>query len=59
MRITSAAFAIFGAAALQTAAHAAEPAATIVEFFNAPFNKYFISATPSDWALLDQYASIG
>ena len=59
MRITSAAFAIFGAAALQTVAHAAEPAATIVEFFNAPANKYFISANPADWALLDQYANIG
>ena len=62
MRITSAAFTIFGAAALQTVAqvaHAAEPAATIVEFFNAPANKYFISANPADWALLDQYASIG
>ena len=59
MRITAAAFAIFGAAALQTVAHAAEPAATIVEFFNAPANKYFISANPADWALLDQYANIG
>ncbi len=62
MRINSAAFAIFGAAALQTAAqvaYAAEPAATIVEFFNAPANKYFISANPADWALLDQYANIG
>ena len=59
MRITSAAVALFGAAALQTAAHAAEPAATIVEFFNAPFNKYFITANPADWAVLDQYASIG
>ena len=38
---------------------AAEPAATIVEFFNAPANKYFISANPADWALLDGYASIG
>ena len=62
MRITAAAFAIFGAAALQTVAqvaYAAEPAATIVEFFNAPANKYFISANPADWALLDQYANIG
>ena len=62
MRINSAAFAIFGAAAFQTVAqvaHAAEPAATIVEFFNAPANKYFISANPADWALLDQYANIG
>ena len=59
MRITSAAFAIFGAAALQTVAHAAEPAATIVEFFNAPANKYFISANPDDWARLDQLANIG
>ena len=41
------------------AAHAAEPAATIVEFFNAPANKYFISSNPADWALLDQYANIG
>ena len=55
MRIASAAVAIFGAALV----HAAEPAATIVEFFNAPANKYFISANPADWALLDQYASIG
>ena len=59
MRITSAAFAIFGAIALQTVAHAAEPAATIVEFFNAPANKYFISANPDDWARLDQLANIG
>ena len=59
MRITSAAFAFIGAATLQTVAQAAEPAATIVEFFNAPANKYFISANPADWALLDQYASIG
>lgn len=59
MRITSAAFALFGAAALQSAAHAAEPAASIVEFFNAPFNKYFITASPADWAVLDQHASIG
>ena len=55
MRIASAVVAIFGAAIV----HAAEPAATIVEFFNAPANKYFISANPADWALLDQYASIG
>ena len=41
------------------AGHAAEPAATIVEFFNSTSNKYFISANPADWALLDQYASIG
>ena len=59
MRIISAAFAIFGAAALQTAALAAEPAASIVEFFNAPANKYFITANPADWALLDQNASVG
>ncbi|MBL8311421.1 MAG: DUF1800 domain-containing protein [Burkholderiales bacterium] len=39
--------------------HAAEPAATIVEYFNSTSNKYFISANPADWALLDQYASIG
>lgn len=54
-RIASALAAVAGAAAV----HAAEPAATIVEFFNAPANKYFISANPADWALLDQYASIG
>jgi uncharacterized protein (DUF1800 family) len=59
MRITSAALAFFGAATLHAAVNAAEPAATIVEFFNAPANKYFISANPADWALLDQYASIG
>lgn len=41
------------------AGHAAEPAATIVEFFNSTSNKYFISANPADWALLDQYAGIG
>ena len=41
------------------AAHAAEPGATIVEFFNSTSSKYFISANPADWALLDQYASIG
>ena len=40
-------------------AHAAEPGATIVEFFNSTSSKYFISANPADWALLDQYASIG
>ncbi|MBC7710786.1 MAG: DUF1800 domain-containing protein [Rhizobacter sp.] len=55
MRIASAVVALFGAAIV----HAAEPAATIVEFFNAPANKYFISANPADWALLDQYANIG
>ena len=38
---------------------AAEPGATIVEFFNSTSSKYFISANPADWALLDQYASIG
>lgn len=62
MRITSAAVALLGATIVQTAtftAHAAEPAATIVEYFNAPANKYFISANPADWALLDQYANIG
>ena len=40
-------------------AHAAEPAATIVEFFNAPANKYFISSNPADWTMLDSLASIG
>ena len=59
MRITSAIAAFLGAATFQTAVYAVEPAATIVEFFNAPANKYFISANPADWALLDQYASIG
>jgi uncharacterized protein (DUF1800 family) len=59
MRITSAVVAVLGASIAHTAAHAAEPAATIVEFFNAPANKYFISANPADWALLDQYANIG
>lgn len=62
MRITPAAVALLSAFAVQTASnnvHAAEPAATIVEFFNAPANKYFISAAPADWALLDQYANIG
>ncbi len=52
----SAAIAAF---AMPVAAMAAEPAATIVEFFNSTSNKYFISASPADWALLDQYASIG
>ena len=55
MRIASAAVAFLGAALV----HAAEPGATIVEFFNAPASKYFISANPADWALLDQYASVG
>ncbi len=59
MRIYPAAAAFLGAATLQTAAFAVEPAGTIVEFFNAPANKYFISANPADWALLDQYANIG
>lgn len=40
-------------------AQAAEPGATIVEFVNPAWNKYFISANPADWALLDQYASVG
>lgn len=40
-------------------ARAAEPAATIVEYFNSTSNKFFISANPADWALLDQYANIG
>ena len=61
MRITSALVATIATTTLSIlgSAQAAEPAATIVEFFNAPANKYFLSATPSDWALLDQYASIG
>ena len=40
-------------------AYAAEPAATIVEFFNAPANKYYITAIPSEWTLLDGAANIG
>ena len=62
MRIRATAAAILSVLSLQTASftvHAVEPAATIIEFFNAPANKYFISANPADWALLDQYASIG
>ncbi len=38
---------------------AAEPAATIVEFINAPLNKYYITAIPSEWSLLDGAANIG
>ena len=41
------------------AAQAAEPAATIVEFFNVPANKYFISSDPADWTMLDSLTSIG
>ena len=63
MRITSALVASTVATAVSiwggAQAQAAEPGATIVEFFNAPANKYFISSNPADWALLDQYASIG
>ena len=59
MRKLSALPMLFAAVIASNAVHAAEPGATIVEFFNAPANKYFISASPADWALLDQYASIG
>jgi len=38
---------------------AAEPAATIIEYFNAPANKYFITANPADWSALDGLANIG
>ena len=41
------------------AVHAVEPAAVIVEFFNTPANKYFITSNPADWTLLDGLASIG
>ena len=58
MRIASALI-MFAALACGSAVHAVEPGATIVEFFNAPASKYFISANPADWALLDQYASAG
>lgn len=60
MRIQQIASAFIASAALTAnIAQAAEPGATIVEFFNSTSNKYFISANPADWALLDQYVSIG
>ena len=60
MRIEKIASAFTASTVLATAtALAAEPGASIVEFFNSATNKYFISANPADWALLDQYASIG
>lgn len=41
-------------------AHAqTEPNATIVEFYLAPYNKYFLTAKPDEWALLDGLGSIG
>jgi len=58
MRIASALI-MSAALACGSAVHAVEPGATIIEFFNAPASKYFISANPADWALLDQYASAG
>lgn len=60
-RLAAATLAVFALLLALTTplARAVEPAATIVEFYNAPANKYFLSATPAEWALLDQYASIG
>ncbi len=40
-------------------AQAAEPAATIVEFYLAPANKYFLSSNPADAAALDALSSNG
>ncbi len=63
MRVTSALVASMVATTVSiwggATAQAAEPGAAIVEYFNAPANKYFISSNPADWALLDQYVSIG
>jgi uncharacterized protein (DUF1800 family) len=42
-----------------TASRAAEPAATIVEFYLQPANKYFLSSNPSDAAALDALSSNG
>jgi uncharacterized protein (DUF1800 family) len=42
-----------------TTAFAAEPAATIVEFYLAPANKYFLSSHPTDAAALDALGSVG
>jgi uncharacterized protein (DUF1800 family) len=35
------------------------PTTTIVEFYLEPFNKYYLSALPSEWAALDSLASAG
>ncbi len=63
MRITAITLAAlsFSAATLlgSAAVQAAEPAATIVEFYLAPANKYFLSSNPADAAALDTLSSIG
>ena len=35
------------------------PGTTIVEFYLAPFNKYYLSALPSEWATLDAATAAG
>ncbi len=35
------------------------PGTTIVEFYLQPFNKYYLSAIPNEWAGLDALASVG
>jgi uncharacterized protein (DUF1800 family) len=49
------------AAALATAASFAQstPGTTIVEFYLQPLNKYYLSAIPNEWAVLDGLANIG
>src|SRR5664279_5610196 len=37
-----------------TTARAAEPTATVVEYYNAALNHYFITAFPAEIAMLDQ-----
>lgn len=41
------------AATMSAAVHAAEPTATVVEFYNAKLNHYFITAYPDEAAMLD------
>jgi uncharacterized protein (DUF1800 family) len=54
---------IFGLVAgctLATAVHAqSTPSTTIVEFYLEPFNKFYLTAIPSEWAILDAAASAG
>ncbi|TAG01286.1 MAG: DUF1800 family protein [Betaproteobacteria bacterium] len=47
--------------ALSATAHAQAPAAnsTIVEFYLAPYNKFYLSANPTEWAQLDAAKTAG
>ncbi len=54
-RVTTKLIALLLAAALSsTAARATEPTATVIEYYNAALNHYFITAFPDEAAMLDQ-----